>query len=262
MDVDALLALGSLLSQLPDRTSYLQTVRQQLLRLIPADDVLWIQASDGQGMGCVVIHGDPWTLDEGLSRDLGRCWTRHVTTRWGSEHLTERRPFRVSDIIAPEQWRREEVYRELRAGMAEFQLNIISPPPVRYRGWVLTRSVSDFPQSAVETAAAIAPVLAVLGQMYDRLEPWLGAARSNSHAVGLTLRERDVLGVLAEGLSADAMGRRLGISERTVGKHLEHIYRKLDCNDRLVAIARTHELGLLPGSGEVSRAAVYTQKCV
>ncbi|MFC7715401.1 response regulator transcription factor [Nonomuraea recticatena] len=52
----------------------------------------------------------------------------------------------------------------------------------------------------------------------------------------LTPRERDVLGLLRRGLSRRAMARRLGISQRTVDKHLENVYRKLSVPDRMAAV--------------------------
>ncbi|WP_157767736.1 helix-turn-helix transcriptional regulator [Actinosynnema pretiosum] len=61
----------------------------------------------------------------------------------------------------------------------------------------------------------------------------------------LTQRERTVLVVLAEGLTADAIARRLDISPRTVHRHLQHLYRKLGTTDRLATVLRAQELGLL-----------------
>ncbi|MEO8229468.1 MAG: response regulator transcription factor [Chloroflexota bacterium] len=43
----------------------------------------------------------------------------------------------------------------------------------------------------------------------------------------LTLREREVIGLLATGLNATAIGRRLGISTHTVRRHLANLYAKL-----------------------------------
>ena len=54
-----------------------------------------------------------------------------------------------------------------------------------------------------------------------------------------------ILTLLSQGLTAEGLARRLSISPRTVGKHLEHIYRKLDVCDRLMAVQTAHELGLL-----------------
>jgi DNA-binding CsgD family transcriptional regulator len=61
----------------------------------------------------------------------------------------------------------------------------------------------------------------------------------------LTPRELTVLGLLVEGLTAGAIGRRLAIGERTVQKHLEHAYTKLGVGDRLSAVIRAQHLGLL-----------------
>ncbi|MFD9739122.1 LuxR C-terminal-related transcriptional regulator [Umezawaea sp. NPDC059074] len=62
----------------------------------------------------------------------------------------------------------------------------------------------------------------------------------------LTQREFTVLSVLAEGLTADAIARRLDISPRTVHRHLQHLYRKLGTTDRLATVLRAKSLGLLP----------------
>jgi DNA-binding CsgD family transcriptional regulator len=65
-------------------------------------------------------------------------------------------------------------------------------------------------------------------------------------AAGLTPRETAVLALLGDGLTAKAIASRLTISERTVHKHLERIYVKLDVADRLAAVLRAKEWGLLP----------------
>ena len=82
----------------------------------------------------------------------------------------------------------------------------------------------------------------------------------HTNEAALTARELAVLAVLAEGLPADAIGRRLGISGRTVAKHLEHIYRKLECNDRLVAVTLARQLGLLPPPQDRSARRVLTAR--
>lgn len=61
----------------------------------------------------------------------------------------------------------------------------------------------------------------------------------------VTPRELAVIRLLAEGLTATAIGRRLAISERTVHKHLEHAYAKLGVSDKLSAVRRALRLGLL-----------------
>jgi DNA-binding CsgD family transcriptional regulator len=79
-------------------------------------------------------------------------------------------------------------------------------------------------------------------QALDALRPVADVAAG----LQLTPRELTVLGLLVEGLTAAAIGRRLEIGERTVQKHLEHAYTKLGVGDRLSAVLRAQHLGLLP----------------
>ena len=47
----------------------------------------------------------------------------------------------------------------------------------------------------------------------------------------ITPREREILGLLAEGFTTHQIGRRLGISPRTVETHASKLYRKLGVRD-------------------------------
>lgn len=61
----------------------------------------------------------------------------------------------------------------------------------------------------------------------------------------LSERELEVLHLLAEGLSNDAIARKLFLSTGTVKVHLKHIYGKLSVNSRTQAIASARDLKLL-----------------
>jgi DNA-binding CsgD family transcriptional regulator len=63
--------------------------------------------------------------------------------------------------------------------------------------------------------------------------------------IPLTPREQAVLGLLAQGLTAGTIARRLAISPRTVQKHLERCYVKLGVTDRLSAVLRAQALHLV-----------------
>jgi DNA-binding NarL/FixJ family response regulator len=54
----------------------------------------------------------------------------------------------------------------------------------------------------------------------------------------LTPREREILGLIGEGLSNKAMARRLGISVHTVKFHLEALFTKLDAASRAEAVTK------------------------
>jgi HD-GYP domain-containing protein (c-di-GMP phosphodiesterase class II) len=63
---------------------------------------------------------------------------------------------------------------------------------------------------------------------------------------GLTTREVEVLRLIARGLSTKQIAETLGMSPKTAGNHIEHIYAKTNANNRVTAslFAVTH--GLIP----------------
>jgi DNA-binding CsgD family transcriptional regulator len=72
---------------------------------------------------------------------------------------------------------------------------------------------------------------------------------------GLTARELTVVALLAEGSTATAIARRLGISPRTVTEPQQDLYRKLQASDRLIAVLRAQACGLLSASVSASASA-------
>ena len=61
----------------------------------------------------------------------------------------------------------------------------------------------------------------------------------------LTRREREVLQVAAEGLTAREIAHQLGVRERTVTTHLGRIYGKLGVNSRVGAVIEAARSGLV-----------------
>lgn len=61
----------------------------------------------------------------------------------------------------------------------------------------------------------------------------------------LTPREKEVLRLLSEGLSARQMARRLELSERTINTHVANVYRKLAVSNRVQAVRQAIRLGLV-----------------
>jgi len=61
----------------------------------------------------------------------------------------------------------------------------------------------------------------------------------------LTAREREVLALVAEGLSNPAIGERLFVSEHTVHRHVSNILTKLDVPSRAAAVAEAARRNLL-----------------
>jgi DNA-binding NarL/FixJ family response regulator len=61
----------------------------------------------------------------------------------------------------------------------------------------------------------------------------------------LTLREMELLALVADGLTAQAAARKLAISVRTVQKHLENMHRKLGVTSRVELVQQAFRRGLL-----------------
>jgi PAS domain S-box-containing protein len=69
--------------------------------------------------------------------------------------------------------------------------------------------------------------------------------RSERRSPELTPRQHDVLQLLAEGASTDAIAGRLHLSKETVRNHVRSILRALGAHSRLEAVAIAHRRGLL-----------------
>jgi DNA-binding CsgD family transcriptional regulator/Tfp pilus assembly protein PilF len=69
---------------------------------------------------------------------------------------------------------------------------------------------------------------------------------SRANPAGLTAREIEVLGLLADGLSYAEVAERLILSEKTVGHHVSAVLRKLSEPTRARAVATALRLGVIP----------------
>ena len=63
---------------------------------------------------------------------------------------------------------------------------------------------------------------------------------------GLTQREHEILGLIAQGLSNREIGEKLFVSENTVKTHSSRLFDKLSVNRRVQAVQKGKDLGLIP----------------
>jgi DNA-binding CsgD family transcriptional regulator len=158
-------------------------------------------------------------------------------------------PVRLTDLVPASQFLRSRIYETLfRPRGLQFQL--VVPVQTDKRGrtgaaYAMNRSKRDFDESAMARAVALQPVVAALHAALSVRKPTpeqIDIARAKS---GLTPREVEILGFVASGMTANAIGHAQRISVKTVRKHLENAYCKIGVHDRLQAVAYCRDLGLL-----------------
>jgi DNA-binding CsgD family transcriptional regulator len=64
--------------------------------------------------------------------------------------------------------------------------------------------------------------------------------------LGITQREHEILGLIAQGLSNREIGEKLFVSENTVKTHSYRLFEKMSVNRRVQAVQKARELGLIP----------------
>jgi len=122
------------------------------------------------------------------------------------------------------------VARALRAGATGFLLKDIAPDD-------LIAAV----RAAAGGSAILSPQITrhVIDRYLDRDGDRAAAARHR--LAELTGREREVLGMHADGLSNAEIGRRLYLGEGTVKAHVSRILAKLGCANRVQAAILAHD---------------------
>ena len=246
------------LDELPNRDSYLKAAAACLRATVVGDLVAWNNNLDVATHSAEVWFDPP---DANISNEtLIAVFSNEAVIAVLDEHPLLRRylahpkdtaPQRISDCMSDRQWRSSSVYSEVFVPMGvRHQLAVVvrTPTMVSTRGWAINRSTRDFNDADVTRARALQPMLDLLDRIYQPgTVPKTEDARRDEarQRAGLTCREGDVIMLIADGLSAQQIARLRRISVRTVRKHLENIYAKLGCHDRLVAVNSARHLGLL-----------------
>jgi DNA-binding CsgD family transcriptional regulator len=165
-------------------------------------------------------------------------------------------PRRSSDAVSRADWLNCETRSQLRATLGiSHQLAIPLPEESGVmRTVVLMRPGRDFSDHDLAVAMQLQRLLIGLDLHLRNGNARSGCSAGTSDVMRLdgglhlTGREVAVLRLLADGLTAESIGRRLGVSKRTVHKHLEHLYTKFDHSDRLSVVLQAQRLGVLPSN--------------
>ena len=175
---------------------------------------------------------------------------------------------RISDVVSARQWRNTPIYQHVLRETSD-QLCL----PLRTRGSVVhvvalgraTGSFTDRQRALLEGGAAHLRAALARARASDasaiQLAPWLERV-STSAAPGvaapapdsapdrapmpLSPREREVLALVADGLTDAQIARRLKVAPATVSKRLHRLYQRLGVTNRAAAAQRWsfHTAGL------------------
>jgi DNA-binding NarL/FixJ family response regulator len=120
------------------------------------------------------------------------------------------------------------------------------------RGYVLKGAEKDEVMRAIDTVAAGGAVFG--GPIASRIVGALsgGARRGTAPFPALSVRETEVLDLIARGLDNRRIADRLVLSQKTVANHVSSIFAKLEVVDRAQAIVKAKDAGM--GEAPASQA--------
>jgi DNA-binding CsgD family transcriptional regulator len=154
------------------------------------------------------------------------------------------RPYRTSDFMTFNRFRQTSIYREVfaRYGMRHL---LVMTPRITDQDLVLiglTRRLRDFSDVETEALHPMRDLLAAALDYDSRISAIRGRIGTGLPSVPprrctLTERENQVLALIATGHTNDQAARKLGISPRTIRKHLEGVFTKADVPSRAAAVA-------------------------
>lgn len=236
----AVIDLAHELMELSGTTEYDAKASGLLAGMLPADEVIW--AGVDFAAGRAIVCGASSDINDVRAAGLARYGRTHQGVRNYEEFPHDRSPRRMSDVASQTQWHQTPLYQEVYRDFGPaHQLGLMTRmvAPGIGTGWTFTRTGSDFTDRDVDLANRVLPVLIALETTRTGLQ--------RLSDVRVKPRELVLLKHLAAGHTARAIGHRMGVTERTVRKHLGELYVVLQCNDRLVAVQRAKDLGLLSG---------------
>jgi DNA-binding CsgD family transcriptional regulator len=225
-------------------------LRQGLLdamhRAVPSD---WVSLNDVGPGGDVTAIVRPEIDSKWLE-----VFARHVHENPLVRRLEETRDgraYRITDVASQEEFRSLAIYREFYGIIGvEYQMAFTLPhSPDRILGVALSRRYEDYTDAERDFVNRARPFLIQVYRNAVEFERARTHHGSNGAALvyslqakGLTTREAEVVRYVALGRSNRDTAAALGISERTIGKHLERAFKKLGVANRSAASALVWEL--------------------
>jgi DNA-binding CsgD family transcriptional regulator len=221
------------LSELNDPADFPTVVLPELSELVSCDVITYNEVGTVPQQ---VIYQDwpPGALDPNTNETFARLAYQHPSIDY-YRRTGDSRPVMISDFMTTGEFHRLELYADFfRLIPVEHQLSLsLDDASTTVVGIALNRTRREFDD--IDRA-----VLTILRQPLLRAlkRARLRQAASQAVRVPLSAREGAVMDLVAAGRTNVSIAKTLGVSPRTVAKHLEHIYRKLQVSNRAAAVAK------------------------
>ena len=215
-----------------------EPVLHELRRLIPCDTVSYHEwAFDGG------LHFSVSSDDVGAVLDTWQAYEAFhhqdpLPAGFGDEsaiaHVPRAQALMFSDVLSLRDFRRLDLHREICQPLGiDFVMKIFLPVTTGGTAFVFDKGKHDFTERDRAVLNELAPHLTRLhrrGVSHRAMTAESVAART------LTPRERQVLRLVAAGLSNSEVAAALFLAPGTVRKHLDNIYSKLGVHNRTAAV--------------------------
>jgi DNA-binding NarL/FixJ family response regulator len=208
-------------------------VRAGIVMLVNAEEDITVvaEAADGQEALCEIREHRPDVvlMDVRMPGTDGVTATRAIV----DDGLTAQNGQPIGVIILTTYHIDEAVYAALRAGASGFLLKDAAPA-----------EIVNAIRSVVAGEAWLDPAVArrLIDEFAARPEPH---TPTPAEMAQLTPREREVLSLMARGLSNADVAGELFISEATVKTHLARVMMKLGVREKAQAVAAAYQTGLV-----------------
>jgi DNA-binding NarL/FixJ family response regulator len=200
-------------------------VRAGFRMLLADEDDIEVVAEAGNGVEAVDkaarFHPSVILMDIRMPELDGLGATRQILADDGTARILILTTFDLDEYI----------YTALNAGASGFVLK--DDPPEQLIAAIRTVAAGD----ALLSPAVTRRVIERFTRMPRQAPP--------PELDELTTREREILCLIADGLSNAEIGRSLFISETTVKTHVTHVLQKLNLRDRVQAVVLAYQSGLV-----------------
>lgn len=228
------------LADLDDPAGTSEIILPALADLVGCDVVTYNEINTAEGRAFYTDYPSGW-----LKPELTTVFNAHVHEHPLVNHIVDTGddgPLKMSDFVGRQGFHRLGLYSEFfRPIGIEHQMGFSLPsPPGQLVAYAVNRGRGDFTEDDRALLAVVMdPISRAVHRSRRRHEAQIALeATAPPAGADLTDREFAVLELAAQGRTNSSIARTLGVSPRTIAKHLEHVYRKLGVTSRAAAVHR------------------------